>query len=60
MDAKLKKIILIDKGGRRFGGDRRNYSYALHIPERRSGSERRAIVDRRETSRIKIVPIRNY
>ena len=48
----LKELILIDNGGRRWGGDRRNYSYSLHIPERRSGNERRSGADRRKTSRI--------
>ena len=60
MDAYPKKLILIDKGGRRFGGDRRNYSYTLHVPERRSVHERRGIWDRRMTSRIKIVQKRKY
>jgi hypothetical protein len=30
-------FILDDKGGRRSGFDRRQFSYELHIPERRSG-----------------------
>ena len=51
----LKKVISLDNGGRRSGGDRRNYSYTLHIPERRSGRERRSGEDRRKTPRIKIV-----
>jgi len=33
-------------GGRRMGGDRREYSYACCLPERRSG------MDRRQQSRI--------
>jgi hypothetical protein len=32
---------------RRCGQDRRIYSYALHIPERRTGTDRRFIKDRR-------------
>jgi hypothetical protein len=60
MDVKLKKLIQIVNGGRRCGGDRRNYSYSLHFPERRRGNERRGIVDRRKTSRIKIVRIRCF
>ena len=51
----LKKVISLDNGGRRSGGDRRNYSYTLHIPERRSGKERRSGEDRRKTPRIKII-----
>ena len=36
-----------DNGGRRTGIDRRQFSYAVHIPERRSGTDRRAGNDRR-------------
>jgi hypothetical protein len=50
-----KKVISIDNGGRRSGGDRRNYSYSLHIPERRSGQDRRSGEDRRKSPRVKIV-----
>ena len=39
-------------GGRRMGRDRREYSYACCIPERRSGIERRSGRDRRQTNRI--------
>jgi hypothetical protein len=52
----FKKLISVDNGGRRSGGDRRNYSYTLHIPERRSGKERRSGDDRRKSPRIKMVP----
>jgi len=51
----FKKFISLDNGGRRSGGDRRNYSYTLHIPERRSGKERRSGDDRRKSPRIKMV-----
>jgi hypothetical protein len=37
----------LDNGGRRIGIDRRCYSYSGHIPERRSGNDRRNIKDRR-------------
>ncbi|MBU4426181.1 MAG: hypothetical protein L6406_16065 [Desulfobacterales bacterium] len=37
-----------DNGGRRLGGDRRRFSYSVHIPERRPGSDRRSGLDRRE------------
>ena len=53
-------VILIDKGGRRSGIDRRIFSYAVHLPERRSGqdrrsgAERRSGVERRVVSRSKI------
>ena len=36
-----------DNGGRRLGGDRRRFSYSVHIPERRPGSDRRSGLDRR-------------
>jgi len=39
--------ILPDNGGRRLGVDRRQFSYYFHIPERRSGNERRSGIDRR-------------
>ena len=43
-----------DNGGRRSGGDRRTYSYTLHVPERRTGTERREGKDRRKAPRYKI------
>ena len=46
------KHVLPDNGGRRSGLDRREFSYTAHIPERRSGKERRSGVDRRIESRI--------
>jgi len=33
--------VLPDNGGRRSGTDRREFNYTSHIPERRSGKERR-------------------
>ena len=39
--------IANDNGGRRFGFERRQFSYYLHIPERRSGRDRRIGKDRR-------------
>ncbi len=42
MSAKLK-----DNGGRRSGIDRRQFSYLVHIPERRSGQQRQSEIDRR-------------
>jgi hypothetical protein len=39
--------LCLDCGGRRSGIDRRQFSYAIHIPERRSGDERRNGSDRR-------------
>jgi len=49
----LEQLVILDNGGRRSGGDRRNYSYTLHIPERRSGIDRRNGGDRRKFPRTK-------
>jgi len=46
-----KKMELIDNGGRRFGDDRRLYSYNGYLPERRSGEDRRLATDRRTKPR---------
>ena len=40
-------IGMRDKGGRRSGMDRRNFSISRSMPERRSGEERRGSLDRR-------------
>jgi hypothetical protein len=48
-----KKFALIDNGGRRTGGDRRNYSYSIHLPERRARNDRRSGIDRRRYPRYK-------
>ena len=45
----------VEQVGRRSGGDRRNYSYTLHIPERRKGKERRRGNDRRHYPRSESV-----
>ncbi|MBW2582243.1 MAG: hypothetical protein JRE36_01365 [Deltaproteobacteria bacterium] len=51
----LEQLIILDNGGRRSGGDRRNYSYTLHIPERRNEPDRRSGTDRRKFPRAKEV-----
>ena len=43
-------------GGRRMGGDRRDFSYACCLPERRSGMDRRSGKDRRQQIRISVIP----
>jgi len=44
---------ICDNGGRRSGLDRRQFSYSDHIPERRSGEERRnGGDDRRQVPRM--------
>ena len=42
-------FFLEDSGGRRSGFRKREFLYDAHIPERRSGAERRNGTDRRET-----------
>ena len=54
MIEKKQNGISTDNGGRRSGGDRRNYSYTLHVPERRNGGDRREGEDRRKAPRYKI------
>ena len=39
--------VVIDNGGRRSGIERRSFSYAIHVPELRSGKDRRDSIDRR-------------
>ncbi len=39
--------VVIDNGGRRSGIERRRFSYAIHVPELRSGKDRRNGIDRR-------------
>ena len=48
-----EKYKMIDNGGRRSGGDRRNYSYSIHLPERRETKDRRDGDDRRRLPRYK-------
>ena len=48
----VKKIDLIDNGGRRFGDDRRLYAYNGYLPDRRSGRDRRSGLDRRTKPRL--------
>lgn len=39
--------VSADNGGKRLGFERRQFFYAGHIPERRSGKDRRTSLDRR-------------
>jgi len=43
---------IADNDERRKNGDRRNFSYTIHIPERRHGYDRRAGEDRRKDDRF--------
>jgi hypothetical protein len=54
--SEIEDIVLIDKGGRRVGAERRSFSYTYYIPERRSGMDRRSVADRRKNQRIAILP----
>ena len=47
----LEQQAPLDNEGRRSGSDRRNYSYTLHIPERRKGRDRRRGDNRRKFPR---------
>jgi hypothetical protein len=42
------KYVFPDNGGRRSGMERRQSLYNEHIPELRSGKERRSVLDRRK------------
>ena len=43
----MTRTTLPDYGGRRLGLDRRQFDYAIYIPERRKSGERRSGKDRR-------------
>jgi hypothetical protein len=45
------KAFYKDNSGRRLGIDRRQFTYTMHFPERRSGKERRSGLDRRQKPR---------
>ena len=45
-----------DNRGRRSGIERRQFSYMIHIPERRSGKDRRSGVDRRTEKSVELEP----
>ncbi|HAY40378.1 MAG TPA: hypothetical protein DCY53_14255 [Desulfobacteraceae bacterium] len=43
----MNHVGIKDNGNRRFGIDRREFSYTAYLPERRSGKDRRGVVDYR-------------
>ena len=51
IDDFIMSQLAFDNGGRRSGIDRRQFSYAIHIPERRSEEDRRNGLDRRLEAR---------
>lgn len=55
----MDRKILLDNDDRRLGTDRRRFSYAVHIPERRSGIDRRKGLNRRGSQRDYISHIIN-
>ncbi|MDL2124149.1 MAG: hypothetical protein LWX51_13980 [Deltaproteobacteria bacterium] len=44
----MSDAYILDNGGRRFGIERRKFSYTNYFPERRFGNDRRKGVDRRK------------
>ena len=48
----VMKFIILDKGERRLGIERRQLIYTVYIPERRSDKERRSNIDRRLKPRL--------
>ena len=47
MNITAMAVLPTDNEGRRLGVDRRQFSYTNHIPDRRSGKDRRSRFDRR-------------
>jgi len=43
----MKNEGITGNGNRRFGNDRREFSYTAYLPERRSGKDRRGVFDYR-------------
>jgi hypothetical protein len=41
----MNNLGITDNGDRRFGMDRREFSYTAYLPERRSGKDRRSASD---------------
>lgn len=50
-DDRVNDLTFNSNGERRKNGDRRQFVYTIHIPERRSGTDRRSDSDRRNKSR---------
>ena len=48
----FERFRLKENGGRRLGYERRRYEYTVYIPERRSGTDRRLVGDRRKAPAI--------
>jgi hypothetical protein len=48
----IESDLSSDKGGRRIGIERREFSFTAYVPERRHGEDRRRIGERRKKDRI--------
>ncbi len=48
----MKADRITEKGGRRTGIERREFSFTAYVPERREGQDRREYEDRRQKPRI--------
>lgn len=51
-DNSVNGIDFAARGGRRKKNDRRQFAYTFHLPERRSGIDRRDGNDRRKADRL--------
>ncbi len=49
---RVNELNIADNGERRKNEDRRQFSYTVHIPERRKMIDRRSSRDRRELDRL--------
>jgi len=49
----MKNEGITGNGNRRFGNDRREFSYTAYLPERRSGKDRRDVFDYRSIQTYK-------
>ena len=45
----MNNVVITDNGGKRLGIDGKEFSYAVYLPERRSGKDRRGWFDRRSS-----------
>jgi hypothetical protein len=51
-ETEIISLLMGDSGDRRLRLDRRQFSYDMYIPERRSGKDRRSELDIRQKSTI--------
>jgi len=48
-----ERLSIKDNGGTRSGGDRRKLTIVTRNPERRTGQERRGVIDRRKSPKYR-------